>query len=128
MNQPIQSVHFFHLQVPSGKQASVFVDASKFNVHTRSAKGRCPFDFMRIKGIDESLAPAAFNATTNSVRFPGDAGHFHNEVKLCGNLLNDVPNASQNYTAIPDRQIVIDFVADESIRLKGFRADICVAA
>ena len=58
---------FFHLQVPSGKQASVFVDASKFNVHTRSAKGRCPFDFMRIKGIDESLAPAAFNATTNSV-------------------------------------------------------------
>ena len=56
------------------------VYAQDFDIQKRDGQGNCPFDFLKLKFIDESGAP---NKT-----FPLDAGAEPNGVKLCGTLLN----------------------------------------
>ena len=88
----------------------------KFHVHKKSRRGRCPNDWVKIKGIDESRFPA------NDNKFPEDTGHQMNEVKLCGKLARDY-----TFTHKKGKQLILDFSATGSENLKGFRAEICLA-
>ena len=95
--------------------ATLTLRKDKFHVHKKSKSGKCPHDFVKIKGIDETVSPAI------NGEFPEDTGSMVGEIKLCGKLAQDY-----TFTHSKGKQLILDFSVNDSGNLKGFRADICL--
>ena len=104
-------------QIASGSTATVELDSARFNIHKLSGTLKCPNDFLKINGIDESNTGQA-NGT-----FPQDVGSESNGIKLCGVLAQ-----TYTYNHVTGSPLKFEFNANDNANLKGFVARICLSA